>query len=199
MPCSRGALALFHGAVLYAAVLVGACAQGENEVGTTHDAANDVGKANDATSDDALAVDGTLTGDSAPTGDTGASVDTGSSAHDTGTSVDTGTVTKDSAPSGLDPNLDLPVGGSDCADPGSLGECPSGEVCRIATTTGGRCEGCTACGNLHAVCSTNDDCDILFQCYLGTCRNICPLGTTYCGSPANCMNVGNAMYGVCKN
>jgi hypothetical protein len=54
------------------------------------------------------------------------------------------------------------------------------------------------CGNLNAPCTTSQECDILFQCYKGKCRNICPLGTSYCGPPDDCLNVGNDTYGVCK-
>lgn len=99
----------------------------------------------------------------------------------------------------LDPDLDVPASGTSCSTPGSSSVCKSLEVCRIASATGGRCQSCTSCGNLHASCATSEDCDILFQCYQGTCRNICPLGTSYCGPVANCLDVGNATYGVCKN
>jgi hypothetical protein len=99
----------------------------------------------------------------------------------------------------LDPDLSLPgAGGTPCTTPGSEGECPGIQVCRIASATGGRCEGCSPCNNLNQPCASSNECDILFQCFRGKCTNICPLGTSYCGAVADCVNVGNATYGVCK-
>jgi hypothetical protein len=78
-------------------------------------------------------------------------------------------------------------------------ECAGVQVCRISSTTGGTCEGCTNCGNLHAACTTDADCDILFQCYDGYCDNFCQLATPQeCGVPSDCVNVGNSTTGVCK-
>ncbi len=105
---------------------------------------------------------------------------------------------EEDAATGLSPGLGLPAAsGAPCTTPGSENQCPALEVCRIATPTGGRCEGCTSCNNLGKPCSLSSDCDILFQCYDGQCANICPLGTNYCGPVTNCHNVGNATYGVC--
>jgi hypothetical protein len=98
--------------------------------------------------------------------------------------------------SGMSPDLDLPGPGDPCTVPGS--SCPGIKVCRIATPTGGRCEGCTTCGNLHAPCTESSECDILFQCYQGKCATICPLGSSYCGPVTNCLDVGHATHGVCK-
>jgi hypothetical protein len=102
--------------------------------------------------------------------------------------------------SGLDPSLVLPdPSGAPCADPGSLTECSGSQVCRISSTTGGACEGCTNCGNLHAPCTADADCDILFQCYLGFCDGFCQLSTPQeCGAPSDCTNVGNSTTGICK-
>jgi hypothetical protein len=100
---------------------------------------------------------------------------------------------------GLDPELGLPdPSGVPCSTPGLEVGCPNLEVCRIDSQTGGRCEGCTSCNNLYKPCTVSSDCDILFQCYEGECTNICPLGTSYCGPVANCLDVGNTAYGVCK-
>ncbi len=99
----------------------------------------------------------------------------------------------------LDPNLSLPnPAGQPCNTPGYGTGCPSLQVCRISGPNQGTCETCTQCGNLGAFCSSSSQCDILFQCYLGKCTNICPLGTSYCGPPQDCINVGHATHGVCK-
>ncbi|MEZ4222613.1 MAG: hypothetical protein R3B13_16855 [Polyangiaceae bacterium] len=100
---------------------------------------------------------------------------------------------------GLDPNLGLPnPAGQPCTTPGYGTGCPSLQVCRISGPNQGTCESCTQCGNLGASCASSSQCDILFQCYLGKCTNICPLGTSYCGPPQDCINVGHATHGVCK-
>ncbi|HZS36810.1 MAG TPA: hypothetical protein VFF06_08290 [Polyangia bacterium] len=99
----------------------------------------------------------------------------------------------------LDPGLSLPdPSGPACTTPGSLGECPFLDVCRFYTATQGRCESCTSCNNLGAACSASSDCDILFMCWQGKCTNFCTLGTTECGPPANCLNIGHPTKGVCK-
>ena len=99
----------------------------------------------------------------------------------------------------LDPGLSLPdPSGPACTTPGSLGECPFLDVCRFYTSTQGRCESCTSCNNLGAACSASSDCDILFMCWQGKCTNFCTLGTTECGPPANCLNIGHPTKGVCK-
>ncbi len=84
-----------------------------------------------------------------------------------------------------------------CTDYGNQGNCPGIEVCRISSKHGGRCEGCTECGNLNAFCTTGQDCDILFECYKNHCTNFCMLGTSECGPPQDCINVGNDTDGVC--
>ena len=109
------------------------------------------------------------------------------------------TATDSGGATGLDPLLDIPdPAGAPCSTPGSEVQCPSIEVCRIDSASGGRCEGCTSCNNLGKACSQSSDCDILFQCYAGVCANICPLGTQYCGAVTDCLDVGNATYGVCR-
>ncbi len=98
----------------------------------------------------------------------------------------------------LDPDLDLPASGGDpCTTPGLSSGCPSLQVCRISGPNSGTCESCTSCNNLLQPCSQSSDCDILFQCYQGQCTNICPLGTTACGAPQDCVDVGHATHGVC--
>ena len=101
---------------------------------------------------------------------------------------------------GLDPGLALPAAsGLPCVTPGALSECPNVQVCRPISATEGRCESCTNCGNLHALCSASAECDILFDCYLGRCQNFCTLGTSECGPPTACADVGAGARGVCKN
>jgi hypothetical protein len=141
--------------------------------------------------------------DSSQTLDSGSTViDSGGTdstlvAVDSGVDLDSGAA--DGGPTGLDPLLDLPApSGAPCSTPGLETRCPALEVCRIDSATGGRCEGCTSCNNLGKPCSQSSDCDILFQCYAGVCANICPLGTQYCGAVTNCLDVGNATYGVCR-
>ena len=103
------------------------------------------------------------------------------------------------AGSPLDPDLDLPAaGGVGCSSPGTEIGCPGISVCRIATATSGRCETCTNCGNLNASCSASDECDILFQCFMGRCTNFCHLSTPQeCGNPTDCIDVGHVTMGVC--
>jgi len=105
----------------------------------------------------------------------------------------------DLAGGALDPNLSLPnASGMPCSMPGSFSGCPSIQVCRFFTATEGRCESCTSCGNLNALCSSSAECDILFMCYLGHCTNFCTLGTSECGPPQDCIDIGHPTRGVCK-
>ncbi len=108
--------------------------------------------------------------------------------------------TADLLPPGmLDPNLSLPnANGQTCTQVGYETGCPAIQVCRFYSPTEGRCESCTTCGNLHATCSASNQCDILFMCYQGKCTNFCTLGTSECGPPADCINIGHPTRGVCK-
>lgn len=135
---------------------------------------------------------------------TSAATSTGSASTTTGSTSSTSATSTSSATgstgagSGLDPELELPdPGGTTCRQIGSGAECPDIEVCRIASESGGICESCEPCGNLNASCTASDQCDILFQCFQGHCQNLCPLGTTYCGAPEDCIDVGHDEYGVC--
>jgi len=146
---------------------------------------------------------------SATDGGTSASPDTGSPGSADATSPEDAPAGGDSAPpppppddsgsGGLDPGLSLPdPSGQPCTLPGSENGCPLTSVCRISSTTGGRCESCTDCGHLHDPCAATADCDIVFECYQGFCTNFCTPGTSECGAVADCVNVGNATTGVCK-
>lgn len=80
-------------------------------------------------------------------------------AHDAGTDAWT-------SGGGLDPRLDVPPASNEpCSSPRSLSECSGIAVCRFYSATEGRCESCTACGNLFASCASGEDCDILFVCF----------------------------------
>ena len=104
--------------------------------------------------------------------------------------------------SGLDPELSLPDPSGQVCDAPGIGspECPVGEVCRFFTSTEGRCESCTAgtCGHAGDSCSATNQCDILFECYQGQCRSFCTLGTLACGTVDDCINIGHATRGVCR-
>jgi hypothetical protein len=54
------------------------------------------------------------------------------------------------------------------------------------------------CGNLNAACDASDQCDILFMCFQGQCTNFCALGTTECGAPQDCVDIGHPTHGVCR-
>lgn len=98
----------------------------------------------------------------------------------------------------LDPDLKLPsTAGAACSTPGSEMGCPLASVCRIASAAGGRCESCSNCGNLNALCNASDQCDILFQCFQGHCTNFCHLGTSECGAINDCVDVGHPTLGMC--
>jgi hypothetical protein len=132
-------------------------------------------------------------------GGTGAVGGTGGNGGTGGTAATAGTAGSGGTSSALDPALGLPdPSGTPCSTPGYGTGCPSGQICRISDANAGRCEGCSPCGNLNVSCAKSSDCDILFQCYAGKCTNICPLGTSYCGSVADCLDVGHATHGVCK-
>jgi hypothetical protein len=152
--------------------------------------------------------DGTSSGGASSGGTSGTSSGgTSSGGTDAGAPADSGSdaAKPDAAPpppdsGGLDPLLSLPdPSGVDCV-PGLASEngCPNVSVCRISSPSGGRCESCTNCGNLHAACSSGKDCDILFECYAGSCTNFCQLGTYECGPIADCLNVGHPTIGVCR-
>jgi hypothetical protein len=107
----------------------------------------------------------------------------------------------DGAAGGLDPDLDVPPAANQaCTTPGSLSdaECPGIQVCRFFSPTEGRCESCVMCGNLNAMCDASDQCDILFMCFQGRCTNFCTIGTTECGAPQDCVDIGHPTHGVCQ-
>ncbi|HEU0032488.1 MAG TPA: hypothetical protein VFQ53_17770 [Kofleriaceae bacterium] len=128
------------------------------------------------------------------------SIDGPSSTIDGASSVD-GPAADGQSSGGLDPDLEVPPAGNQpCTTPGSLSdtECPGIAVCRFFSPTEGRCESCVTCGNLNAACSASDQCDILFTCYQGRCTNFCLLGSSECGAPADCIDIGHPTHGVCR-
>ncbi len=135
--------------------------------------------------------------DTGPRVDAGRDASLGDSGRDS-TIPDSGSDV--AAPDGgaLDPALS-PAGpdGDPCSTPGSLGECPSVEVCRFFDATTSRCESCGPCGNLNDPCSSSAECDIVHVCYAGRCTNFCPLGTFACGPVEACLDVGHPTQGVC--
>ena len=157
----------------------------------------------DATFGDTALVDAGAPIDARPATDMGAPRDAfspidarpaGDSGRDAATVRDAG-----SPGGGLDPQLDVPPTGNDvCASPGSLSECPGIAVCRFYSATEGRCESCSACGNLFASCASGEDCDILFVCFQGQCTNFCTLGTSECGAPSDCIDIGHPDRGACR-
>lgn len=130
----------------------------------------------------------------------------GDAGHDAGGQRDggprdggTADVGRDAGASPLDPQLDVPPASNDpCGSPGSLSECSGIAVCRFFSPDEGRCESCTGCGNLFASCASGEDCDILFVCFQGQCTNFCTLGTSECGRPADCIDIGHPTRGACR-
>ena len=99
----------------------------------------------------------------------------------------------------LDSELDVPPGSDvTCYEPGTQNSCAAGAICRIATTTGGRCEQCRPCGPVRAACTESAQCELLLQCYKGHCAQVCRLGTTVCGAVSDCLDVGHVTHGVCR-
>jgi hypothetical protein len=186
MPHSNRRARLFLAAAMTAAALA-ACAHGND--------ASDLGPSAD---DDRDAAGSTAQdeGDSGATGANERKDAAAKSTKDAGVDPADGASSDATTTTGMDPDLDLPGAGTSCAVPGA--SCPNIMVCRIAGPNAGRCEGCTTCGNLGASCTDSAQCDILFQCFKGRCTNICPLGTSYCGPVADCIDVGHATHGVCN-
>lgn len=159
-------------------------------------ATNDGGNATAGSSSDAAGSSGE--GDSASGTSDGGATTAADASEGSGTAVDTssGDASTGSG-TALDPMLDIPDGGQMCTMPGSLTECPGIAVCRFATVEYGLCESCDVCGNLNAPCVEGTDCDILFECYAGRCTNFCTLGTSECGPPDACIDIGHPTRGVC--
>ena len=166
-------------------LIVGILACGSDRRPADRDASG-VDAATDTATDTATPSDSGS--DSASPSDSGPDARTDARPTDTG-SRDGGALDPALSPAGPD--------GDVCDTPGSLGECPSVQVCRFFDASTSRCESCGPCGNLGASCATSAECDILFACYAGRCTNICPLGTSYCGPPDDCLDVGHPTHGVC--
>jgi hypothetical protein len=103
---------------------------------------------------------------------------------------------------GLDPLLS-PADGSGpvCHTPGSLAECPGYAVCRFYTSTELRCDPANLSNpGIGALCNQSSDCDLMYQCYRGFCFPFCMIGSTDCGFPDDCVDVGwmNHDIGACR-
>jgi len=154
--------------------------------------AQDAGGVTDAGRDASVAADSGVLGVDAgrPGTDGGPPGSDAGPLTDAGSSTDAGSLSSD---------LGLPdPSGATCTSPGSLGECPSIQVCRFYSPSEGRCESCEPCGNLNAACSSSAECDILFMCFQGRCTNFCTLGLSECGPPTDCLDVGHPTRGVCR-
>lgn len=85
-----------------------------------------------------------------------------------------------------------------CNTEGKQGTCAVGLVCRIYSTTDGRCEGCSPCEAIGKPCTASVGCAITAQCFAGFCRELCPLASGTCATPSTtCKDVGNDDAGVC--
>ena len=92
------------------------------------------------------------------------------------------------------PSPNAPV----CNNEGAQGTCAVGLVCRIYSTTDGRCEGCSPCEAIGKACTASVGCSVTAQCFAGFCRELCPLASGTCATPdTTCKDVGNDAAGVC--
>lgn len=160
--------------------------------------APDAGHMDAAVATDAATTDAAtplLDADPTPTDATPADATT-DAAHDGDPSPDAGR-DAGTTPRDLDPELAVPPEGNPtCTTPGA--SCGGAQVCRYYSSTEGRCESCTTCGNLNAPCTAGDQCDILFVCYRGRCTNFCTLGTYECGPIEDCVDIGHPTRGACR-
>jgi hypothetical protein len=99
----------------------------------------------------------------------------------------------------LSPSLSRPTPNATvCNTEGKQGSCAVGLVCRIYSTTDGRCEGCNPCEAIGKPCTASVGCAITAQCFAGTCRELCPFASGTCVTPGTtCKDVGNDGAGLC--
>jgi hypothetical protein len=145
--------------------------------------------------DGAISLDATSGVDagSGPTDGGQSVIDSGRPTVDAGTRDAGGSISPD-----LDPALSVPPESNPyCATP-NTGCSAGGTWCRLYSSTEGRCEGCTGCGNQNDPCSTGQDCNIFFVCYTGRCTLMCELGSATCGDVDACLDVGHPTRGVCR-
>ncbi len=105
-------------------------------------------------------------------------------------------------PTGLDDGVVLPdLDGAVCDPFGGIGACTVTGTCRIATPDSGRCETCDGgrcLGHPKDPCTHTYDCDARLGCFRGTCTPECLLGSTECGKPVDCVDIGYLGYGLCN-
>src|SRR5262249_39070376 len=138
-------------AVVAGAAFVGACAQGGDGDGLgVYGTLGDAGALGDRYAAPDVLGPSQEGGSSLPSG-----AEASAPSPDAGPGPSTADAASSSSSGGLSPQLDLPdPGGSPCADIGTGSDCPSGELCRIDSTTTGRCEGCTgACAGPGDACT----------------------------------------------
>jgi len=99
-------------------------------------------------------------------------------------------------PTGLDPRLEVPpetntvcTSRTECGHP--LGDC------RIYNATEYRCEAAIP-GATGVSCDSGADCSGSYLCFDGTCRPLCGLGLTGCGSVELCVDMGHPVFGWCN-
>lgn len=171
--------------------------------GTTTDAAGSNGGATgggasgNGTSDgDGGANQGSGSTGSGGSGTSGAGA-SGSSGGGSGPGIDQDAA-PDGANTGLSPDLSLAADdGTICAD-GALGYggCGAGQACRFYSPSENHCDPVGG-ALLGDSCADSSECDSLFVCFMGQCSNFCTLGTTECGAPTDCVDVGHPNKGAC--
>jgi hypothetical protein len=163
------------------------------------DAAGPVSPGSDASTvpEDASPPDSTAGDDGAADASLDASPDVAPPPVDAAPTVDASQ--PDASDAGLSPLLSVPAPGSQaCSSIGEDVDCPLGDVCLISTPSSGACESCVACHGYQHSCNTDDDCGPPYQCYANVCSYLCRIGHHDCSSLGEqCVNVGNAQYGVC--
>lgn len=135
----------------------------------------------------------------------GASHDAGTDVAPRDAGVDASPVDSSAVEAGISSLLSQPsLDAAACSPVGNIVVCSLGGCLVTGPGTEGRCQTCSRqggdCGgHKGASCAKPEDCDIGWACYAGACTLLCPLDAgVVCGNPAVCINVGNAIEGVCE-
>jgi len=136
---------------------------------------------------------------------------TDGTSHDAGTDADPQDTGVDARPvdsaveAGISSLLSQPsLDAATCSPVGNIVVCSLGGCLVTGPGTEGRCQTCShqggdCGGHKGASCARPEDCDIGWACYAGSCTLMCPLDAgVFCGNPAVCVDVGNAIEGVCE-